>query len=112
MEQTSYVRTDEHGVMRVADTHVMLDSIVAAFDRGHSPETIRAQFPSLSLDQVYGAITYILSHRAEVDEYLRRQDAVWAQWQEYSEQHAPPAVQRLRAQLTCRGGGARAWRCV
>jgi len=43
MEQTSYVRTDEHGVMRVADTHVMLDSIVAAFDRGHSPETIRSQ---------------------------------------------------------------------
>jgi hypothetical protein len=38
-----YVRTDEHGVMRVAGTHVMLDSVLAAFEQGHSPETIRSR---------------------------------------------------------------------
>ena len=97
MHQISYVRTDENGVMRVGDTHVMLDSVLAAFEKGHSPETIRSQFPSLSLEQVYGAITYYLSHRAQVEEYLRRQDALWAEWQARSEQDASPAVQRLRA---------------
>ena|SRR5437588_5277932 len=105
MEQTGYVRVDEHGVMRVADTHVMLDSIVAAFERGHSPETIRSQFPSLSLEQVYGAIAYYLSHRAEVDEYLRRQDAVWARWQTQAEEHPNDALQRLRSQQAASAGG-------
>ena len=97
MGQESYVRTDEHGVIRVADTHVMLDSVLAAFEKGHSPETIRSQFPSLSLEQVDGAVTYYLSHREEVEAYLRRQDAVWAEWRAKSQQDSNPLVQRLRA---------------
>lgn len=96
-EQNGYVRTDEHGVIRVGDTHVMLDSVVAAFDQGHSPETIRSQYPSLTLEQVYGAITYYLSHRQQVEEYLRRQDAEWAKWRAESERHPSPVAERLRA---------------
>lgn len=91
-----YVRTDQNGVMRVAGTHVMLDSVVAAFDQGHSPESIRSQYPSLSLEQVYGTITYYLAHRDEVDAYLRRQDAEWAKWRAVAEQRRGPVVDRLR----------------
>jgi uncharacterized protein (DUF433 family) len=58
-----YVREDEHGVLRVGDTRVMLDSLVAAFHQGHSPETITQQYPALTLQQVYGAITYYLANR-------------------------------------------------
>jgi hypothetical protein len=36
--------------------------------------------PSLTLEQVYGAITYYLSHRDEVEQYLRRQEGEWAKW--------------------------------
>ncbi len=39
----SYVPCDEQGVMRVGHTRVMLDSIVAGFEQGHSPETIQQQ---------------------------------------------------------------------
>lgn len=92
-----YVRTDEHGVMRVADGRVMLDSVVAAFRQGHSPETIQQQYPSLTLEQVYGALTYYLAHAQEVEDYLQRQSKIWAEWQAKSEQHASPVVQRLRA---------------
>lgn len=81
-----YARLDEHGVMRVADTRVMLDSIVAAFEQGHSPETIRQQYPSLTLEAVYGAITYYLAHPKEVHEYLNRQETVWQQWRAKSEE--------------------------
>ncbi len=49
-----YVREDAHGVLRIGGGRVMLDSVVAAFEQGHSPETIRAQYPSLSLEEVYG----------------------------------------------------------
>lgn len=94
----SYVRTDEHGVMRVGQTRVMLDSVVAAFQQGHSPETIQQQYPALTLEQVYGAIAYYLANRVEVDQYLERQGEVWKQWREKAAERTSPVVQRLRAQ--------------
>ena len=73
----NYVCTDEHGVMRVASTKVMLDSIVAAFCLGHSAETIQQQYPALTLGEVYGAIAYYLANQDEVDNYLKRQNELW-----------------------------------
>jgi uncharacterized protein (DUF433 family) len=58
----------------VAGTRVSLDSIVYAFRRGASPETIRSNFPVLTLEQVYGAITFYLSMQPEIDDYLRRSE--------------------------------------
>ena len=65
-----------NGVYMVAGTRVSLDSIVYAFVEGQSAETIAQAFPVLTLEQVYGAITYYLAHRDEVERYLetRRQD--------------------------------------
>jgi len=47
-EAQPYVQCDEQGVMRVRHTRVMLDSIVAGFEQGHSPETIQQQYPEVS----------------------------------------------------------------
>lgn len=94
----SYVRTDEHGVLRVGETRVMLDSIVAAFQQGHSPETIQQQYPALILEEVYGAIAHYLANHEEIDRYLARQDEIWRQWREKAAQQASPVVQRLRSQ--------------
>jgi uncharacterized protein (DUF433 family) len=62
---------ERNGGYYVAGTGVSLDSIVYAFKDGESPETIRQNFPSLTLVQVYGAITFYLSHQAEVDANIR-----------------------------------------
>jgi uncharacterized protein (DUF433 family) len=58
-----YVRLDESGVYRVGGTRVMFDSVLAAFQQGHSPETIRQQYPALTLEAVYGSIACYLAHR-------------------------------------------------
>lgn len=65
------------GVYVVAGSRVSLDSIVYAFLSGQSAEAIAQAFPVLSLEQVYGAITYYLAHRDDVDRYLegQRQDS-------------------------------------
>lgn len=96
-DSDSYVRIDEHGVMRVGNTRVMLDSVVIPFQNGDAPESIRTQYPSLTLEQVYGAITYYLAHKSEVDDYLRRQEIEYNRLR--AEQGAKPdAVRdRLRA---------------
>jgi uncharacterized protein (DUF433 family) len=94
----SYIRQDEHGVLRVGATRVMLDSVVAAFHQGHSAETIAEQYPALSLEEVYGAIACYLANKGEVDEYLRQQDQVWKQWRAKAKAVTSPVVQRLRGQ--------------
>jgi uncharacterized protein (DUF433 family) len=64
------------GVYMVAGSRVSLDSIAYAFVSGQSAEAIAQAFPVLSLEQVYGAITYYLAQREELDRYLeaRQQD--------------------------------------
>src|SRR3954471_4107901 len=97
-EPGSYVRKDEHGVLRLGRTRVMLDSVVAAFHQGHAPETITRQYPALSLEDVYGAITDYLANKDEVDAYPARQDEVWSRERERAEAAASPVVQRLHDQ--------------
>jgi uncharacterized protein (DUF433 family) len=63
----------------VAGTRVSLDSIVHAFHRGESPETICQNFDLLRLEEVYGAIAYYLANRPAIDEYLLRQSETWAE---------------------------------
>jgi uncharacterized protein (DUF433 family) len=69
------IRADEHGRLRVGDTRVLLDLVIYAYWRGATPETITQSYPSLSLEEVYLALGYYLRHRAELDAYLREQEA-------------------------------------
>jgi uncharacterized protein (DUF433 family) len=47
---------EREGNFYVANTRISLDSIVQAFRRGESPETICQNFDLLHLEEVYGAI--------------------------------------------------------
>jgi uncharacterized protein (DUF433 family) len=71
---TAYVQK-QHDVYRLTGTRVSLDSIVYAWWAGQSAETIAQSFPGLTLEQVYGAITFYLAQRAEIDRYLEHQRA-------------------------------------
>ena len=81
-------------------TRVSLDSVVYRFLEGLSPETIQADcFPTLTLDQVYGAISYYLTNRAEIDRYLQEADAEYAQFRQRIRAEYPEAHRRLDAIL-------------
>lgn len=62
---------DGDGVLRVGSSRVTLDTVVAAFREGMTPEGIVEQYPSLRLAEVYSLIGYVLNHAEEVDTYLR-----------------------------------------
>jgi uncharacterized protein (DUF433 family) len=66
------LKTDADGVVRVGDTRVSLDTIIAAFKDGETAEEIVQQYPSLQLADVYAVIGYYLRHRSEVEAYLHR----------------------------------------
>jgi uncharacterized protein (DUF433 family) len=59
----------------IAGTRVSLDSVMYAFLEGLSPESIMESFDTLMLEEVYGALTFYLGHRDDIDAYLRQSDA-------------------------------------
>ena len=79
----------------VAGERVSLDSIVHAFRRGESPETICQNFELLRLEEVYGAIAYYLANQADIDAYLIRQNEKWAEGKRSSEPLAASLRERL-----------------
>jgi uncharacterized protein (DUF433 family) len=92
-----YVREGSGGVLKVGSLGVSLDSVVIAFEQGHSAETIHQLYPALSLEEVYGAIAFYLANREEVERYLERQDQLWDQLRQVAERNPSQVIQRLRA---------------
>lgn len=90
------IATDADGIVRIGDTRVTLDTIVAAFREGATAETITEQYPSLRLDHVYTVIGYYLRHQAEVNEYLERRHREAAQVRQENEARFPPLGIRER----------------
>lgn len=84
------------GIFFVSGTRVSLDSLIHAFHRGESPETICQNFEVLHLEEVYGAIAYYLANQANVDEYLLSQGKKWAEGMRASEPLPPSLRERLR----------------
>ena len=68
----------------IADKRISLDSIVYAFRRGQSPESIKRSFPLLTLEEIYGAIAFYLANQAEIDEYLIAEEAEFEKLRETS----------------------------
>jgi uncharacterized protein (DUF433 family) len=54
----------------IKGSRISLDSVVYAFKRGTSPETIKRNFPLLTLEEIYGAITFYLANEKKIDAYL------------------------------------------
>ena len=95
MTDDAYVSKLENGAYRVAGTRVSLDSVVYAYWRGESAETIADSFPALTLEQVYGAIAFYLGHQAEIDSYLEQGDAEFEKLRQQSRQANPLLYKKL-----------------
>ena len=101
---SAYVSLEE-GVYRVAGSRVSLDSVVECFREGLSPESIADCLPSLTLEQVFGAIAYYSAHQAEVDAYLRAGYAQAERERERSERANADLLVKLREHRAAPSGG-------
>jgi|SRR4051794_21386143 uncharacterized protein (DUF433 family) len=94
-EQGYVERWDDDYMVR--GSRVSLASVVYAWKEGFSPESIREEFPSLQLEQVYGAITYYLAHQAEIDAYLSDLKADFERRRAEQAALYPETIAKLRA---------------
>lgn len=84
-----------NGGYYILNTRVSLDSVVYRWLEGLSPESIADCFPVLTLEQVYGAITYYLGHRAEIDSYLKAADGEYEAFRRRIRANYPGLSRRL-----------------
>lgn len=56
-----------HDSFYLIGSRVPLAHLVREFQNGESPEAIRSHYPTLSLEQVYGAITFYLGNKEEAE---------------------------------------------
>jgi uncharacterized protein (DUF433 family) len=87
---------DDQGVMRIGQTRVRLDTVITAWRQGESPEQIIENFDVLDLADVYAVISYYLHHRAEVEEYMARNQQHGARPRTEHERRFPPVGVRER----------------
>jgi len=86
---------ERDGGYYVAGTRISLDSIVQCFNEGLAPETIREEFETLTLTQVFGAITFYLENQPAIDAYRLRQQSRF----EAGRQRTPCLPEALRQRL-------------
>jgi len=96
-ESIKYVEQDPSGAYRISGTRIGLESLVYAYLDGQSPETIHANYPSLSLEVIHGAIATYLHHREEIDGYLSKLSARFAELKQESDDVNAPLLDRVRA---------------
>ena len=96
-----------NGGYYVAGTRIGLDVLIHDFRNGRSAEALFEAYPSIgSLAKVYGAITFVLEHPAEIEAYLKEQDQ---RFEQVKQRHPlPPELverfERGRKQLSSKRG--------
>lgn len=80
---------------RLTDTRVSLDSIVYAFWQGQTAETIAQSFPVLTLEQVYGALTFYLANKEDVEAHLRQAETEFETMRKAAREQDPMFYQKL-----------------
>ena len=84
--------------IRLAGTRVGIETVLLAYlDDKLSAEEIAAQYPSVTLEQVYGAILYYLHYRERMDAYLEAFIVESRERQEAQDSSPSALVNRLRA---------------
>src|ERR1700684_3112776 len=99
----NFVEHRENGFYLVG-SRVPIDRIVREYRDGEQPEAIRSHYPTLSLEQVNGAIVFYLGHKEEVEKVMAERKRVE---EEFRKTHSAPAqlkakIERARQQQMAR----------
>jgi uncharacterized protein (DUF433 family) len=84
----------EDGSIRVTGSRVPIDRILYHYNLGSTPEQIAWKFQGLRTADLYAVISYYLSNREQIDQYLQEREATAeAYWRKLE---ADPEYQRER----------------
>jgi uncharacterized protein (DUF433 family) len=80
-----------NGSFYVVGSRVPLHLIVHEYKEGRSVEGIRECFPTLSIEQVHGALAFYHANKADVEADIEKNEELW---EEFRKTHpVPPELQ-------------------
>ncbi|MCY2989684.1 MAG: DUF433 domain-containing protein [Planctomycetota bacterium] len=95
MQLEDYFEFASADEIRLRGTRVGIETLLSEYLDGALPEEIAVNYPPVTLEQVHATITYYLSHRIALDQYLQRWgtqgDEAW-RCQQYARS---PVLERL-----------------
>jgi uncharacterized protein (DUF433 family) len=98
-----YIERREAGFY-IVGSRVPIDAVVWEYWNGEEPQCIQSHYPTLTLEQVEGAIAFYLSHRDEVDKVIEERKR--AEEAYFAANPNPPEVkaifERMRRQMASR----------
>ena len=66
---------DADGAIRVGDTRIVLDALLALHLVGETPEAIAVGYPRVPLADVYAVLAFYHRNKSSVDDYLKAREA-------------------------------------
>lgn len=103
IEQYGLVQT-----IRVKGTRIGLEFIIQYYLDGESPERIYHGYRhSVSLEQIYAAITYYLHNKPTVDDYIRKGEVISDHYYQEYLKKPPSEVMKRILQIKAERGGAK-----
>jgi uncharacterized protein (DUF433 family) len=87
---------EREGCYRILGKRISLDSIIYLFLSGASPESIVQSLPALTLEEVYGGITFYLANHQAVDAYLQEGEKIFETLRRHSQDTHSLFYQKLR----------------
>lgn len=84
----------------IKGTQIGLEHVLGRWQNGYSTDRIMHELPSLSLEQVNGAIAYYQQHKQEMDAYLKRMAELAEAKMQQAEAHPLPPPQQFRTKRT------------
>ncbi len=83
----------------MGNSSVLLELVIHAFQQGETAEGIADSYSILKLPDIHRVFAYYLTHRAEVDAYLKQTEQAVEGIQHEVEANYSPEAQTLRARL-------------
>src|SRR5579864_7301647 len=74
----------------ITGSRVPLAVIIHEYKNGASAESIRQSFPTLTLEQIHGALAFYHGNQVEVESSLRETEDLWRQFR--AENSPPPSL--------------------
>jgi uncharacterized protein (DUF433 family) len=93
------------GSLYLIGSRVPLAHLVREFQLGESPEAIRSHYSTLSLEQVYGAITFYLGNKEEAEKDIADREQEEDEFEEIHPfpPHLKEKLDRARQELARKG---------
>lgn len=94
-----------HNTFYIIGSRVPLELVIREYKNGAPAESIAFSFPTLSLEQIYGALAFYHGNQPEVEEAMHDTDT---KWEDFRTSHPAPVglnekLQHARERLGERG---------